>query len=126
MNKRWLNKPQPIKLSVSDKTRLGDIAKTFIVASPILKEIVHRIEIKAGRVYLYRLHEQFGWDNPEVQFIKTLIDGKYAEFPITLYDVQGNRCEADYQRHTGQWLNLFEGNLTECLTFIEENNQLFQ
>ncbi|KZE74390.1 hypothetical protein AV654_29310 [Paenibacillus elgii] len=65
----------------------------------------------------------------DVQFIKSLIDGKYAEFPmarITLYDNQGNRCEADWQRHTGQWVNLFSGNITECLSFIEENEQWFQ
>jgi hypothetical protein len=52
-----------------------------------------------------------------------------AEFPmarITLYDTLGNTCEADYQRHTGQWMNLYEGNITDCLTFIEENNQRFQ
>jgi hypothetical protein len=129
MNKRWLNKPKPAKLSASDKTRLEAVVNPFIAASPELSEIVHRIEIKAGRIYLYRLHEQFGWDNPDVQFIKPLIDGKYAEFlmaRITLYDTLGNTCEADYQRHTGQWMNLYEGNITDCLTFIEENDQWFQ
>ncbi|SCW80278.1 hypothetical protein SAMN04487970_105121 [Paenibacillus tianmuensis] len=75
---------------------------------------------------MYRLHEQFGWDKPDVQFIKPLIDGKYAEFPmarITLFDTIGETCEADYQRHTGQWVNIFSGNITECLSFIEENEQ---
>lgn len=77
---------------------------------------------------MYRLHEQFGWDNPGVQFIKPLIDGKYAEFlmaRITLYDTQGNACEVDYQRHTGQWMSLHEGDVANCLTFIEENEQWF-
>ena len=108
MNKRWLSNPKPAKLSTSDKTRLEAVVNPFIAASSELSEIVQRIEIKAGRIYLYRLHEQFGWDNPDVQFIKPLIDGKYAEFPmarITLFDTQGNICEADYQRHTGQWMN---------------------
>lgn len=129
MNKRWSSNAKHAKLSASDKTRLEAVVKPYISASSRLTDIVHRIEIKAGRIYLYRLHEQFGWDNSDVQFIKPLIDGKFVEFPmarITLYDAQGNRCEADYQRHTGQWLNLFEGNITECLTFIEENSQLFQ
>jgi hypothetical protein len=106
MNKRWLSNPKPAKLSASDKTRLEAVINPFIAASSKLSEIVQRIEIKAGRIYLYRLHEQFGWDNPDLQFIKPLIDGKYTEFPmarITLYDTLGNICEVDYQRHTGQW-----------------------
>lgn len=128
MNKRWSNNSKPAKLGASDKTRLGTVVKQFISASSRLNEIVHRFEIKAGRIYLYRLHEQFGWDNPDMQFIKPLLDGKYAEFPmarITLYDVQGDNCEADYQRHTGQWLNLYEGSFTDCFAFIEENEQWF-
>lgn len=129
MNKRWLSNPKPAKLSASDKTRLEAVVNQFIAASSELSEIVHRVEIKAGRIYLYRLHEQFGWDNPDVQFIKPLINGKYAEFPmarITLYDTHGNTGEVDYQRHTGQWMNLYEGNISDCLTFIEVNDQGFQ
>lgn len=86
------------------------------------------MDIRAGRIYLYRLHEQFGWDNPDVPFIKPLIDGKYVEFPmarITVYDTHGNTCEADYQRHTGQWMNIYEGGITSCLAFIEQNDQWF-
>ena len=129
MNKRWSSNPKPVKLSLSDKTRLESVVSQFISASSELNEIAHRIEIKAGRIYLYRLHEQFGWDDPDVQFIKPLIDGKYAEFPmarITLYDTRGDKCEADYQRHTGQWINLFSGNVTHCLAYIEQNVQSFQ
>ncbi|WP_342438326.1 hypothetical protein NSS79_03735 [Paenibacillus sp. FSL L8-0436] len=37
---------------------------------------------RAGRIYLYGLHEQFGWDNPEAQFKKPLIDEKYAKSPM--------------------------------------------
>ncbi|NME97987.1 hypothetical protein [Aneurinibacillus aneurinilyticus] len=91
MNKRWASNYKPAKLSESDKMRLRSVVSKFIESSSRLREIVHRIEIKAGRIYLYRLHEQFGWDNPDVQFIKPLIDGKYAEFPmarITLYSTQ--------------------------------------
>ncbi|MFB6367806.1 hypothetical protein ACFCP7_27990 [Paenibacillus elgii] len=129
MNKRWISNPKPAKLSASDKSRLESVVSQFISGSSHLSEIVYRVDIRAGRIYLYRLHEQFGWDKPDVQFIKPLIDGKYAEFPmarITLFDTIGETCEADYQRHTGQWANLFSGNITECLSFIEENEQWFQ
>lgn len=129
MDKRWTSNPKPCKLLAADKNRLESVVTQFISSSPRLTEIVNRFEIKAGRIYLYRLHEQFGWDNPDVQFIKPLIDGKYAEFPmarITLYDAHGNRCQADWQRHTGQWFNLFEGDIAQCLVFIEGNEQWFQ
>ncbi|WP_010500076.1 hypothetical protein [Paenibacillus elgii] len=124
MNKRWVSNPKPAKLSASDKTRLEAVVNQFISGSSRLSEIVYRVDIKAGRIYMYRLHEQFGWDKPDVQFIKPLIDGKYAEFPmarIILYDAAGDKCEASWQRHTGQWINLFTGNITECLSFIEKN-----
>lgn len=129
MSKMWRSNSKPIKLETADKGRIDAIVSQFILVSSRLEEIVHRSEIKAGRIYLYRLHEQFGWDNPDVQFIKPLIDGKYAEFlmaRITLYDIHGEKCEADYQRHTEQWVNLFTGNITECLSFIEHNEQWFQ
>jgi hypothetical protein len=120
----------PILSNLVYPIRLGlNLSSQFIKESLRLSQIVNRTEIKAGRIYLYRLHEQFGWNNPDIQFIKPLIDGKYTEFQmarITLYDIQGDKCEADYQRHTGQWINLFEGGITVCLAFIEENDQWFQ
>jgi hypothetical protein len=57
-----------------------------------------------------------------------LIEGKYLELPmarITLYDKAGNRCTADWQRHNKQWINLFEGEISECLRFIAQNEQWF-
>ncbi|MFB5762945.1 hypothetical protein [Paenibacillus medicaginis] len=129
MSKRWSYHSKPVRLEARDKLGLEATVKQYIMASSKLSEVVHRVEIKAGRIYLYRLYEQFGWDNPEMQFKKPLIDGKYAEFPmarITLFDVRGEKCETGFQRHTGQWVSLYEGNLTECLTFIEENDQWFQ
>lgn len=126
MNKRWTSNPKPAKLSATEKTQLESVVNQFILKSSRLKEIVYRIEIKAGRIYLYRLYEQLGWNNPDVQFVKPLIDGKYAEFPmarITLYSGQGQTCEADWQRHTGQWMNLYVGDIDGCLNFIEENDQ---
>ncbi|RXZ79440.1 hypothetical protein EBB07_22955 [Paenibacillaceae bacterium] len=128
-DRRWSHNPKPIKLGAMDKSRLEAVVKPYLAASPKLRQTVHRFEIKAGRIYLYRLHEQFGWNNPEVQFIKPLIDGKYVEFPmarITLFDVRGEKCEAAFQRHTGQWASLYEGDITGCLYFIEENDQWFQ
>ncbi|MBT2289052.1 hypothetical protein J7E73_07875 [Paenibacillus albidus] len=101
-----------IEQEATDKSRLEATVKQYVAASSELSQRVHRFEIKAGRIYLYGLHEQFGWDNPEAQFKKPLIDEKYAESPmarITLYDVRGEKCEAGFQRHTGQWISLCEG-----------------
>jgi hypothetical protein len=81
-----------------------------------------------GRVYLYHLVEQFGWDNPKTIFRIPLIEGKYAEFPftrITIYDLEGKECTADWQRHTGQWISLHEGTLEECLKHSEHENCYF-
>ncbi|MBD2862446.1 hypothetical protein [Paenibacillus oceani] len=127
INKRGSSHRKPAKLSATERVHLETVVSQFISKSS-LSEIVHRIEIKAGRIYLYRLHEQFGWNNPELQFIKPLIDGKYAEFPMarfTLQDSRGEKCEADYQRHTGQWVNLFTGNMMESLSFVEQKNNGF-
>lgn len=128
MNKRWSNSQKPVKPSTSDKEKLYSKVDQFIKESSRLSSVVNRIEIKAGRIYLYCLHEQFGWDNPNAIFIKPLIEGKYVELPmarITLFDILGEKCEVDWQRHTGQWLNLFIGSITECLDFIERNEQRF-
>ncbi|MNC24297.1 hypothetical protein D3C75_723500 [compost metagenome] len=128
VDKRWSYNPKPVKLTATDKSRLEAIVKQAMAGSPELSERVHRFEVKAGRIYLYRLHEQFGWDNPEVQFRKPLIEGKYAEFPmarITLFDVRGGQCETAFQRHTGEWVNLYGSDITECLSFIAENEQWF-
>jgi hypothetical protein len=44
---------------------------------------------------------------------------------ITLYDAQGDKCEVNWQRYTGQWISLTEGNLADCLDYIEENDDMF-
>lgn len=128
MNKKWLSSPKAVKLDVSDKERIHSVISRSISVPSRLSQIVSRIEIKGGRIYLFRLHEQFGWDKPDVQFIKPLIEGRYAEFllaRITLFDKHGEKCEAGWQRHTGQWINLFKGDMIGCLVFIEENEQWF-
>lgn len=129
MSKKWMSNPKPATLDQFDKAKFNKIVSQFLSEAQRLSHIVNRTEIRAGRIYFYRLHEQFGWDKPDAQFIKPLIDGKYAEFPlarITVYDTRGERCEADWQRHTGQWMSIFQGNITECLAFIEQNEQWFE
>jgi hypothetical protein len=129
MNKTWQYNPKPIKFETRDKVRISAIVQGFIDASDKIKQRVNRFEVKAGRVYLYHLVEQFGWDNPEARFIIPLIEGKYAEFPlarITMYDQKYEKCTVDWQRHNGQWIVLHEGTLAECLEFIENENTFIQ
>ena len=82
--------------------------------------------MRANRIYLYELVEQF---QPEgARFIKPLIDGKYCEFPyarLTLNDLNGESCTADWQRHNDQWMTLHAGTLAECLHAIENDDAWF-
>lgn len=124
----WIYNPKPVKLNDAQRDILIQKSNSFVQSSERLKNIVNRISIKAGRIYLHHLVEQFGWDDPESQFIKPLIEGKYAEFPlarITLYDIKGDNCTADWQRHTEQWYSIYEGHLEGCLKFIEEAGHYF-
>ena len=94
-----------------------------------MNSVVHRIQIKAGRLYIYYLNEQYGWNDPDKTFIKPLIDGKYNEFPlarIMIIDSNSSKCRLDWQRHNGQWMELKEGNLEECLKFIEDDDWFSQ
>lgn len=117
----WVYSPKPAKLTKYEKEDIRKKVIQFVENSTKLKEKVSRIDLKAGRVYLYELVEQF---KPEgAVLIKPLIDGKYLEFPlgrITLYDSKGEKSTADWQRHNDQWMTLYEGNLVDCLKFIEE------
>jgi hypothetical protein len=112
----WVYSPKPTKLTKYEKEEILKKVTQYVEESTKLKEKVSRLDVKAGRIYLYELVEQF---NPEgAIFIKPLIDGKYLEFPlgrITLYDSIGENCTADWQRHTGQWITLYEGNLEDCI-----------
>jgi len=69
---------KPKKLDRFQKAKISSEVEDFIKKSEKLSKSVNRIAVKAGRVYLYQLVEQFGWDDPESKFIKSLIDGKYA------------------------------------------------
>jgi len=120
----WVYSPKPAKLNQYDKDVITNKASEFIKNSLKLNKVVHRIQIKAGRLYLYYLHEQYGWNDPDRTFIKPLIDGKYNEFPlarIMIINSKPLKCRLDWQRDNGQWIDLKEGNLEECLKFIEED-----
>lgn len=98
MKGSWVYEPKPVKLEKQDKEALLWRVNKVINTSDKLKKAVNRIDVKAGRVYLYHLVEQFGWDDPERIFIEPLIDGKYAEFPyarITIFDSRYGNCSTD-------------------------------
>lgn len=127
-NGRWVCSPKPVKLNEFFKAKLQKTVNDFIAQSERLKNEVNRTDIKAGRIYLYHLVEQFIPKSVDVKLIRPLIEGKYLEFPmarITVYNVNGNECTADWLRHTGQWYTLNKGTLEECLKFIEDNQQWF-
>lgn len=123
----WVYCPQPAKLNEYEKRSYKDKTLDFIKKSDRLSKIVNRVEVKAGRIYLYQLVEQFGWDDPDAKWIKPLIDGKYAEFPFARITVFINKkFSVDWQRHTGQWIQMSEENsLVECLAKIENETAYF-
>ena len=124
--KAWVYKQSPPKFSASEKERILTKAKALIAKHPKVTEKVSRIEMRANRIYLYELVEQF---NPEgAIFTQPLIDDKYFEFPyarITLLDIQGENCTTDFQRHNNQWMTLYSGTLAECITNIENDDTWF-
>jgi hypothetical protein len=58
-NRRWVYNPKPAKLNDFSKARFQKLVNDFISESKRLKNDVNRIEIKAGRIYLYHMVEQF-------------------------------------------------------------------
>lgn len=126
--KIWVYSPKPVQLDWFTKDVLLTRVKEFIASSKWLTQMVSRISIRAGRIYIYHLVEAFIPENAEVYFIKPLIEGKYNEFPlarITLYDKKGDTCTVDWQRHTGQWITLHRGALDGCLQFIQDDKTWF-
>jgi hypothetical protein len=121
----WVYSPKPAKLTQYHKDLITNKVSEIIKSSSKLNKVVHRIQIKAGRLYLYHLSEQYGWNDPSKTFIKPLIDGRYNEFPlarIMIINNDGSKCRLDWQRHNGQWMDLKEGSLEECLKFIENDD----
>jgi hypothetical protein len=128
MKKTWVFSPKPTRLDRITKDLLQEKVQKFIDSSRGLSRKVNRIEIRAGRVYLYHLVEPFIPKGKKVRFIKRLIEGKYFEFPlarITLYGKKGEVCTADWQRYTGQWIVLHKGSLEGCLKFIARSEGWF-
>ena len=124
--KVWMYSPNPKKLNDSEKLHLKSKVQEFVQNSEKLSKTVNRVEIRGGRIYLYHLVEQFGWDDPSSKFIIPLIDGKYAEFPYARITViQKGICSLGWQRHNRQWIELFEDTLMGCLEYIEKDNAFF-
>jgi hypothetical protein len=126
-NHAWLQiNSKPESLSQQKKLALSKEIQLFIANSTKLSKSISRFDIKAGRVYFYCLVEQFGWDDPDAQFIIPLIDGKYGEFKyarITIYPLE---CSLDWQRHNNQWISIFSGTFSECLQYMNERNEWFE
>ena len=122
----WVYKAQTPKFTAGEKAELLSRIKTIIEKLPKLSKKVSRLDIRANRVYLYELVEQFIQEG--VIYTKPLIEDKYLEFPyarITLNDSQGESCTLDWQRHNSQWITLDAGTLEECLNAIEKDGAWF-
>ena len=121
----WENKLTPAKLTKYDKEALRIRVDKIIKSSEKLSMVVNSFDIRAGRVYIYHLVEQFGWDDPNAKFKKPLIDGRYNKFPlarIMLIDAIGENCRLDWQYRNRDWIHLEEGSLEVCIKFIEEDD----
>ena len=122
----WVFKTQAPRFTAGEKTKLLLRIKTIIEKLTKLSKRVSRLDIRANRVYLYELVEQFKQEG--VIYTKPLIEDKYLEFPyarITFNDSQGESCTVDWQRHNDQWITLNAGTLEECLTVIEKDDAWF-
>jgi hypothetical protein len=117
--------PSP-KITADKKTQILEKITAIIKASPKLTKKVSRFDVKANRLYLYKLEEIF--ISKGAVYLGTLIDGKYAEFiyaRITLNDPLCDNCTVDWQRHNNKWITLHGGTLTECLNYIEDDDGWF-
>jgi hypothetical protein len=125
--KVWVYKSQPPKFKPLEKEQILEKVTLTMKNMSKLSQKISRVDMRANRIYMYEMVEQI---KPEgAEFIRSLIDGKYLEFPyarITLNDSQGEKSTADWQRHNNQWIQLFEGTLLECLTHIEKDGSWFQ
>jgi hypothetical protein len=124
--KMWVYKLEAPKFTANEKTKKLEQTKTILKELPKLSEKVSRVDMRANRIYLYELVEQFKTEG--AVYIKPLIDDKYLEFPyarITLNDAKGDNCTADWQRHNEQWMTLHTGSLVECLISIDKDDTWF-
>ena len=125
-NMVWVKGPKkPAKLSQWDKESLLKRVEEEVAKTTKLQKDVSRIEIRAGRVYFYKLYEQFLMEG--VTYTVPLIEGKYIEFPyarITVYDKTFRDCSLNWQRHNNQWMTLNEGTLEDCIQKAEQSDWL--
>ena len=124
--KMWVYKASPPKFTAEAKEKILTKIKEIIAEHPKLSSKVSKIEMRANRIYLYELIEQF--EQEGAVYIKPLIDGKYLEYPyarLTLLDTQDKKCTADFQRHNNQWMTLYTGTLSECISSIEDDDAWF-
>jgi len=119
----WVKVQKPIKLTQDEKYFLKKKIETEIAKTTKIRQSVSRIEIKAGRVYLFKLYEQVRIEG--VTYTTPLINGKYLEFPlarITIYDKRYRECSLDWQRHNNQWMTIDDGSLEECIQKAEQSD----
>lgn len=124
-NEFWVREEQPEKFSKNEKETLKDTIICYFDDYAKLKERTKKVEIKAGRAYLY---EHYEVDTRYGKIIKPLIDGKYLEMAfarITIYDKQYEKCSAEYQQFNGKWFTVSEGNLNNCIKYIAKNEGIF-
>jgi hypothetical protein len=122
----WVYQLQSPKFTANEKIKILTKINELIRQLPKISQKVSRVEMRANRIYLYELVEQFKSEG--VIFTKPLIEGKYLEYPyarITLQDTQGNNCTVDWQRHNNQWITLYSGTLPECIRNIEDDECWF-
>lgn len=122
----WVYKPSPPKLTATEKSKILTKVKELVSTHPKVTEKVSRIDMRANRIYLYELVEQFKVEG--AIYTQPLIEDKYLEFPyarITMLDAQGEKCTTDFQRHNNQWMTLCNGTLEECITHIENDDNWF-
>lgn len=123
--KTWVAQQKNSK-PMMHKEEILTIVKEEIGHLSKLSQKVSRTDMRANRIYLYELVEQFKTE--DTVFIKPLIDDKYLEFPyarITMHDPNGHSCTVDWQRHNSQWVTLYGGTLKECLESIENDSAWF-
>ena len=119
----WVKVKKPIKLSQWEKNSLMKRIEEEVAKTTKVCKDVSRIEIRAGRIYFYKLYEQIFIEG--AIFTRPLIDGKYFEFPyarITIFDAKCRDCSLNWQRPNNQWMTLHEGSLEECIQEIEVND----
>ncbi|MDR2423458.1 MAG: hypothetical protein LBD59_01885 [Prevotellaceae bacterium] len=120
-NMIWVKgNPTPVKLSANDKENLKRRVTAELEKYPELKERVNRIDIKAGRIYFYELHEAATLPQGAYYTIP-LIDGKWLEFVLARITIYISNCTLDFQRHNNQWMTIDSGTLEECIEKIESS-----